>query len=176
MAKSSSKTGSVAATIGLFVFFADLLTKYFTHLHIPLRTYSTYKYPYLGIGVLKNFFGVEFSIVHATNKGAAWGILAEFQTPLLIFRILLVLGMIIYLLFYNKQKSWEIPFALVIVGALGNVLDYFLYGHVVDMLHFVLWGYDFPVFNIADSSIFIGISCLFLMSLSEQKKVKVKSR
>ncbi len=176
MPKSQIKNSSLAFFIGLFVFFSDLISKYYTHINIPIRSYYTYRYPYSGIGVFKNFFGVEFSIVHATNKGAAWGILSEFQTYLLLFRIFLVVGMIIFLMFYNKQKSWEIPFTLIIVGALGNVLDYFLYGHVVDMLHFVLWGYDFPVFNIADSAIFLGISYLFLTSFTTQKKVKVKSR
>jgi len=52
------------------------------------------------------------------------------------------------------------PFALILTGAVGNVLDYFVYGHVIDMLHFVLWTYDFPVFNIADSLITLGVAGL----------------
>ena len=53
------------------------------------------------------------------------------------------------------------------MGALCNILDYFFYGHVIDMLHFVFWGYDYPVFNVADSFICIGVFWLFFASLKE---------
>jgi signal peptidase II len=125
------------------------------------------KYPYGGIPVFENFLGIEFSISHQINKGAAWGVLAEYQVPLLYLRIALILALLVYFLFFNKHSSWNIPLALIVAGALGNVLDFFIYGHVVDMLHVVLWGYDFPVFNIADSAICIGVAWLFVASLCE---------
>lgn len=129
-------------------------------------------YPYGGIAVFKNFLGIEFSIAHQVNRGAAWGVLADFQTPLLYVRICLIASLMIYALFINKQKNYNIAFALIIAGAAGNILDYFLYGHVIDMLHFVLWGYDFPVFNVADSAIFIGIcTCLVISSLEKKRKI-----
>jgi signal peptidase II len=152
----------VAFCVGFFVFLADCLSKFLTYHHLPLMHGSWY--PYGGIGIFKNFLGIEFSISHQINRGAAWGILAEYQVSLLYLRIVLILALLIYLLFFNKNRSWEIPFALILAGAFGNVLDYFLYGHVVDMLHFILWGYDFPVFNLADTAIFIGISWLFIIS------------
>jgi len=153
----------------LLVLTSDLVSKFLTQEFLPLTNWYTLWYPYGGIGVFKNFFGIEFSLIHATNKGAAWGMLSNFQEYLLVFRIVLICGLLIYALFINKHKLWEVPLALIIAGALGNVIDFFLYGHVVDMLHFVLWGYDFPVFNIADVAIFCGISSLFIISWLENK-------
>lgn len=166
-----------AAGIGACVLILDFISKLLTHLKLPLMTHDALWYPYRGIGVFKNFLGIEFSISHATNRGAAWGMFSEFQYYLLFFRILLVIGLILYFLFYNKNTSWYIPLALIIAGAAGNILDAFIYGHVVDMLHFVLWGYDFPVFNVADTAIFIGVSLLVLDSCFSQKvKMKKKTR
>lgn len=170
----SSRKCSTAIYVSLFVFMADFISKYLTNEYIPLMNHRNPWYPYGGIGVFKNFLGIEFSISHATNRGAAWGIFSQYQDYLLALRIILVIGIIIYLIFYNKNKSWEIPLALIIAGAAGNIVDAFIYGHVVDMFHFVLWGYDFPVFNIADISIFLGVSTLLLLS-SCNTKVKARS-
>lgn len=159
---------NLAIAIGFFVLLIDLVTKFYTQLKIPLM-YGNY-YPYRGISVFKNFFGIEFSIVHATNKGAAWGMFADFQGYLICLRILLIAGLLIYLFFYNKNSRTAIPLALISFGAFGNILDYFFYGHVIDMLHFILWGYDFPVFNVADSAICIGIAGLLFASTSEFNK------
>lgn len=158
-----------AAAIVFFLLALDIITKYWVHTHLPLMTSYYPHYPYGGIGIFKNFIGIEFSISHLTNRGAAWGTLGEYQVYLLALRILLIIGMIAYLLWFNKHKSREIPLSLIIAGALGNVLDYFLYGHVVDMLHFVLWGYDFPVFNVADSAVTIGILWLMVISPWQEK-------
>ena len=149
--------------LGLFVLIVDILTKAWTHASLPRMSESLPIYPYGGIGVFQNFLGIEFSLSHATNKGAAWGLGSEYQMPLLYLRILLLLGIAGWLLFFNKNSKLRYPFALILAGAFGNVIDYFIYGHVVDMFHFVLWGYDFPVFNVADSAIFLGVLWLFLM-------------
>lgn len=138
----------------------DALSKYWIQSHLPLMSNG---YPYGGIGVSPNFHGIEFSIVHATNKGAAWGTFAEFSTLLLIFRIILI-GFLIYYYFKHTSFYIRIPLALIIAGAFGNVLDIYLYGHVVDMFHFIFFGYDYPVFNIADSAICIGVALYLIFS------------
>src|SRR4051812_27878400 len=101
----------------LCIFFVDFFSKYLVQHHLPLRKYHAMWYPYGGIGVFKNFWGVEFSIIHEINKGAAWGIFHDFQIPLLILRICLILGMTAYLLFYNKRSQWVLPLVLVTAGA-----------------------------------------------------------
>lgn len=167
----------VAIWSGIVVLALDVLSKLSTHLYLPLRSYDYLKYPYGGIPVFKSFLGIEFSINHVTNSGAAWGILSDFQIYLLAFRIFLVAGLLIYFLFFNKQTSRAIPLALVISGAIGNIVDTVVYGHVVDMFHFILWGYDFPVFNVADSFIFIGVVWLVLESyMCHECKIKKVSR
>lgn len=154
----------IAAVLGLFVFVADLISKYVTQTSLPLMRGT---YPYGGIPVFKDFLGIEFSIVHATNRGAAWGMFADYQDWLITLRVILVVALVAYVLFINKNSHYTIPLTLITVGALCNILDYFLYGHVIDMFHFVLWGYDFPVFNVADSAICVGVFWLFLVSWAE---------
>lgn len=158
----------VPLIIGFFVLVTDILSKYLTHRTLPVMNRDALWYPYGGVGVFKNFFGIEFSISHQINYGAAWGTFAEYQIHLLYLRVALIFGLLIYAIFFNKHEGWRIPLALIIAGALGNVIDYFIYGHVVDMIHFVLWGFDFPVFNIADTAIFLGIASLIIMSSFEK--------
>lgn len=150
----------------------DFLTKSWVNDSLPLMGPSFPHYPYGGIPVFHNFLGIEFSISHMTNRGAAWGVLNDYQLTLVVGRIFLILGMLTYLLFFNRNLAWRLPLVLIIVGAIGNIIDFFVFGHVVDMLHFVLWGYDFPVFNIADSSVTIGVMWLFLLSLKQEMQFK----
>lgn len=144
---------------------SDLLSKAYVHVYIPLIDLSTPFYPFGGLGIFHNWFGIDFSINHAVNKGAAWSMFSSFQHHLLFFRILVISFLIGYLFFFNRISSRQIPLTIIIAGAIGNVIDYFMYGHVVDMFHFVLWGYSFPIFNLADSAIFCGIAWFFLESI-----------
>lgn len=165
-----SKTGWIAIAIGVLILILDMSTKGLTQGYLPhLAAYQGH-YPYGGIPIFENFLGIEFSIVHATNKGAAWGMFANYQHLLLYLRALFIAVLFGYIFFYNKNRTLDIPLMLVGAGAFSNVLDFFLYGHVIDMLHFVLWGYDYPVFNIADAAIFVGIFWLFTASLVAEKK------
>ena len=147
----------------------DWASKLATVSHLPYIG-PFYLYPYGGVGVFQNFLGIEFSIVHAKNTGAAWGFFQDYQIPLLILRCFFVAALFIYAFFFNKDRSYDWPFTIILAGAFGNILDYFLYGHVIDMFHFILWGYDYPVFNIADSAIFIGIVWLVLLGFFSKKK------
>jgi signal peptidase II len=152
----------------LFLIACDQITKFLVYTYLPIMNHS-FPYPYGGIGVFQNIGGIEFSITHINNAGAAWGAFNAYPIPLLLVRIGLIIGLCIYFFFFNQKKNWRIPLLLIIAGAIGNVLDYFIYGQVIDMLHFVLWGYDFPVFNIADAAISIGIVSLFFLSFFENK-------
>lgn len=150
--------------IFLIIFFLDAASKWATHQWIPIMGTDSLWYPYGGIGVFSDFFGIQFSLVHVTNKGAAWSVFSGYQSLLMMFRIALIAGLVLYVLFFNKNKTLKIPLTLILVGALGNVLDYFVYGHVVDMFYFKFWGYSYPVFNIADSAVTIGVAWILLQS------------
>jgi signal peptidase II len=101
----------------------------------------------------KDFLGISCSITHAINTGAAWGILSSWPLSLIALRIFLVFALIIFVLFFLQDTRYRLALLLIVGGAIGNLLDFFVYGHVIDMIHFILWGWDYPVFNIADSAI-----------------------
>lgn len=148
--------------LGLFILVADQISKYLTVQYLPMMSSQTY--PFGGIPVFQDFLGIQFSLNYATNKGAAWGVLADYSTLLLIGRLVLIAILSLYLTRMPRGSKLKIPLVLIIAGALSNVIDAFTYGHVVDMFHFILWGYDYPIFNIADSAICIGIVLYFLQS------------
>jgi signal peptidase II len=158
------RNGFFALFIGCCCLGIDIVTKYYTQALLPLASLSSPFYPYGGIGVFEDFYGIQFTLNHTINLGAAWGVFKQYHQVLLVFRFVMVAGLLMYALFINKDNRRYLPLALVIAGASGNILDHFLYGHVIDMFHFIFWGYNYPVFNIADSCIFIGIAWLFLLS------------
>ncbi len=158
--------GWVLASVGLLIFALDFFSKSYVHQTLPPMGYF---YPYGGIDLFQDWMGIEFSIVHVINKGAAWGVLAGMQEGLLYLRLLIIGSMLVYLLFFNRDRARQWPFVLILAGALGNVADYFRFGHVIDMFHFKFWGYTYPIFNIADSAIFCGIAWLLLQSFYRKK-------
>lgn len=150
--------------IALIIFAADAILKAYVHLSIPVMNTVWPTYPYGGIGVFRNWHGIEFAITHVINKGAAWGIFAGLQQYLIYARILIIGGLLTYLFFMQASSFTKFCLCLIVTGAIGNVVDYFVYGHVVDMFYFIFWGYSYPVFNIADSAIFCGIFALVIQS------------
>ena len=126
------------------------------------------------IPLFKGFLGgVNFSLENVRNKGVAWGMLSAFPSFIFWSRSLIILGLIGALLAHRYSMSQKISLSAVVSGALGNVLDYFLYGSVVDMFHIKLWNYSFPVFNVADSLIFLGVLSLFIQQCFEKKKLHI---
>ncbi len=150
----------VFIAIALAIFSADALLKaYIDHNISPINAASPI-YPFGGIAVFRDWHGIDFSIVHVINKGAAWGVLSSIQDYLLYARVAIIGGLLSYLIFVKTTTFRKFCLMLIATGAFGNVVDYFAYGHVVDMFYFILWGYSYPVFNIADSVIFLGIVLL----------------
>jgi len=148
--------------IALPLFCIDQVVKWLVAHNLPHVGWAHPLYPYGGVGVFKDFLGIQLAIVHATNKGAAWGAMADWQTYLMAARIVIALGLLIYLLFFCRNRVLETPLCLIVAGAFGNIVDFFLYGHVVDMWCFHFWGYAYPIFNVADAVIFIGVLWLLL--------------
>lgn len=113
-------------------------------------------YPFHGIPIFSSS-GITFSLNYVVNTGAAWGVFAGHSGWLFALRSLIILS----ILFFVPKR---IPIWFIVIGAVGNAIDYCLYGHVIDFIHFTFWGYQFPIFNIADSCITIGAFCLLLFS------------
>jgi signal peptidase II len=101
-------------------------------------------------------------IINIENSGSAFGL---FQNQSFILSIIAILGVIIILVFYRKLAalSWlaTVAIGLVLGGAIGNLSDRIFFGHVTDFVYVRLWGdVMWPAFNVADSSLSIGIILL----------------
>ena len=158
------------ALVALLLLGFDGVSKWAVQNYLPHMRDALPIYPYGGIGVFSNLGGVELSINHATNTGAVWGVFASYQIVLLIVRVLLIVALFGYLVLGKHTRASLWPLTLIVVGAIGNVLDFLFYGHVIDMIHFRFWGWNYAIFNIADSMISIGIGWLLLLSLLQRRK------
>lgn len=106
------------------------------------------------IPVIENFF----YIVHVYNTGAAWSLFAGGSFWL----GLLAIGVIVGIFLFRKQLELERPamqygIGFLVGGVIGNLIDRFHYGHVIDFIDIHLPGYRWPAFNVADSAIFVGV-------------------
>lgn len=168
---SQRKLFIIALLCGCAILIADFWSKAAIRDYFLLQENSESSIPVFNI-----LGGLNFSLIYTPNKGAAWGILSSWQTPLLIVRLFAIAGLFIYILYFNKLQMRIIPLTFIVAGAIGNVIDTFLYGHVVDMLFFNFWGFDFAVFNVADSAITLGVIMLMGVLLLEPKEEKCTVR
>lgn len=160
--------------VSLVLLTIDILSKWYVHTHVPKMSWLHPLYPYGGIGVFKDIFGIGFSINYVQNPGAAWGTFSSYSNYLLIFRAIITLGLVIYLIVKNPGVKKAFGICLILTGAIGNILDHIVYGFVVDMFYFTFGSYSFPVFNVADALISIGIVWL-LFSVSTDRDIKENS-
>lgn len=119
--------------------------------------------------------GMEFikgivSILYVRNTGAAWGM---FEGKMVFFYLItaVAVGTLLYLMFKEKGKSKLLltAYSLILAGAVGNFIDRIRLGYVVDMFKFEF--IDFPIFNVADICLTIGVIFLFYYVIfKEQSK------
>lgn len=102
-----------------------------------------------------------FHFTYVQNTGAAFSIFTDGVHWLRWLSLGVSVGLMALALFGDRQTLWEQGgYGFILAGAMGNGVDRFLFGYVVDFLDFRL--INFPVFNIADVCINIGIACLLL--------------
>ncbi|MBR3490142.1 MAG: signal peptidase II [Bacilli bacterium] len=110
------------------------------------------------VGSSINVISGFFSITYVENTGAAWGM---FSNGTVLLGLLSVVFLIVFTKYILDQKLISlfnsINYALIIAGVFGNMIDRFARGFVVDFLNFQIFSYDFPVFNVADIFIVVGI-------------------
>ncbi len=116
------------------------------------------------IEIIPNFFHITY--VH--NTGAAWSMLEGKMVFFYIITVLFLIGMVYFYRTLDK-KDWisQIGVILMIAGALGNFIDRLFLQYVRDFLDFIILGYDFPIFNIADISLCVGVGCVLLSMFLE---------
>ena len=115
-----------------------------------------------------------FNLTYVLNPGAAFGLLAgaaaAFRGPFFIAVSVLAIAVICY---YHARYARGDPLptvglALILGGALGNLIDRLRVGMVIDFLDFYLGAYHWPAFNVADSGITVGVGLLLVEMLRER--------
>ncbi|EGQ4267060.1 lipoprotein signal peptidase [Staphylococcus pseudintermedius] len=144
--------------ITLIILIGDQLTKFI------IRTQMT----------LGESFAVVPKFLYITshrNNGAAWGILSGKMTFFYIITIIVLIALIVFYIKEAKNNMlMQIAVSLLFSGALGNFIDRVSSGEVVDFIDTVIFGYDFPIFNIADASLTIGVVLLIIVLLKDQNQ------
>ncbi|HDU1354160.1 TPA: signal peptidase II [Staphylococcus pseudintermedius] len=144
--------------ITLIILIGDQLTKFI------IRTQMT----------LGESFAVVPKFLYITshrNNGAAWGILSGKMTFFYIITIIVLIALIVFYIKEAKNNMlMQIAISLLFSGALGNFIDRVSSGEVVDFIDTVIFGYNFPIFNIADASLTIGVVLLIIVLLKDQNQ------
>lgn len=128
------------------------------------------------IGLYQNIEVIEniFSITHIRNKGAAFGLLSNsnstFALSFFIISTLIAMAAILFLYKNLPERKYipQIALSMIFAGAVGNLIDRIRLGEVIDFLDFHWYEYHWPSFNIADSSITVGV-IIFILSLMYSK-------
>ena len=154
------KKNLIIFAIIIFTFFLDLVTKNYAVNNLLLNHSIT-------INTFLNF-------TLAFNYGAAFSFLSDaggWQRWFFVIFSLIVISFISYILIKDKDSEY-IAYSLVLGGALGNLYDRFLLGYVIDFIEFHYDNFYWPIFNIADIAISIGIILLlYSMFAKDSKKI-----
>ncbi len=141
--------------LSLLLFGLDRLSKSIVVSRLPL---------YESVPIISDFF----HLTHVANTGALFGLMAGLAAPMraLVFITIPVLAIVLILAFQFRTSEADFlaqsGLALILGGAMGNLYDRIAYGHVVDFLDFSLAGHHWPAFNLADSTICLGVFTLIL--------------
>ena len=124
------------------------------------------------IKIIDNFF----YITYVQNKGAAWSILEDKRILLLIITVI-----VLFLInkFMNKEqldKLESLSYGIIIGGIVGNLVDRIFRGYVIDFLDFKIFNYNYPVFNLADTFIVVGIIMMVIMSIRKERHEENNNR
>ncbi|ALQ69472.1 lipoprotein signal peptidase LspA [Bacillus thuringiensis] len=146
--------------IALFVIVIDQISKWLIVKNMELGT---------SIPIIDNVL----YITSHRNRGAAWGILENKMWFFYIITVIFVVFIVFYMKKYAKtDKLLGISLGLILGGAIGNFIDRVFRQEVVDFIHVYIFSYNYPVFNIADSALCIGVVLIIIQTLLEGKKAK----
>lgn len=119
------------------------------------------------IPVIEDFF----YLTSHRNRGAAWGILQGQMWFFYIVTVAVIAFVIYYMQKYaNESKLTGWALAFILGGAVGNFIDRVMRKEVVDFLDFYIGSYNYPIFNIADSALVIGVIAMMAATLMEGRE------
>ena len=109
-----------------------------------------------------------FDLRYVQNRGAGFSIL---QGQTVFFYVISVVALIAFAVMLYKSKTVlsKIALLLMIGGTIGNFIDRIMHVYVVDFLDFYIFGYDFPVFNVADAFLTVGVFLLIIDLWKEER-------
>lgn len=130
--------------------------------------------------VAKMEIGESFSIIENVlyitshrNRGAAWGILEGQMWFFYIVTIIVTVVLIYFLQTWAKGKLMlSLGISFMLAGAIGNFIDRLFRKEVVDFIDVYIFTYNYPIFNIADSSLVIGVIIMAIQMIKEEKAAK----
>lgn len=124
------------------------------------------------VPIIKNFFYI--TVAH--NTGGAWSILSNHSYFFIIFSCLALILIIKLMFGFKNNLRNNIAFASISAGILSNLADRIFLGHVRDFLDFRIFGYNYPIFNIADIAIVIGVFLLIIAIIKGEDKIEKNSK
>ncbi len=140
-----------------YAFIIDQIIKYFVCNYLTNKT------------IIPNFI----SLIYAENKGVAFSMLEEKRIFIVIMSIILL-----FLLAYSFKKDYfvnkksshlvTVSYGLLFGGILGNLVDRIVRGYVVDYVSLNIVGYHFPIFNLADVLITIGVIIMIILTIKDK--------
>ncbi len=118
------------------------------------------------VKIIDNFF----YFTYAKNEGAAWSMFEGHVGFFIAFAFVALIALSYYFIKTDvKQRLTRFGLILVIGGLFGNVIDRIFFGYVRDFIDFIIFGYDFPIFNIADMAIVIGVGLMMIEIFMEDE-------
>ncbi len=114
--------------------------------------------------IIKNFFMFNYT----KNYGAAWSILNNQRIVLILVSLIFLVALFVYSFRFKSNIRNKIAFGLVFGGLLGNLLDRIIYGYVRDFISLQFGSYQYPIFNIADIAIVIGIIFIIIAIIKKE--------
>lgn len=116
-----------------------------------------------------------FALLSHRNRGAAWGMLEGQIWLFSIVTIIVIAGILYY--FHKEAKGkplFQLSLMIILGGAIGNFIDRLFRGEVVDFIDVLIpiMNYDFPIFNIADAALTIGVVMVMIVLFLEEKREK----
>ena len=115
----------------------------------------------------KEYLISNVGINYVENTGAAFGMFKDLNWFFIVFSILVI----VFIFYYYKKIKWKFPLILILAGTIGNLIDRIFFGYVRDFFMIWIW----PVFNIADICITVGVLLLVFYLYREDKTYKSKN-
>lgn len=115
-----------------------------------------------------------FYLTYVQNTGAGFSMFEQAGMGFFAALTLIALVAMVYMFFKTNDSRYQICLSLVFSGAIGNFIDRMSLGYVRDFFSFYIFGYPFPVFNVADICITVGIALILISMFIDDKKEQAK--